>query len=68
MGQEEHTPGFLLGIAMMAMMENVKQIPSAMASYKKACEEAGFSPEAAEHMAVDYHAMLMTQFAKGGAQ
>ena len=45
----------------LAMADTMTSLIEACAGYKAKCEAAGFSPTAAEHMALEYHNMLITQ-------
>lgn len=43
----------------MQVVENQGAMLAAVAGYRGQCEEAGFSPSAAEQMAVDFHSALL---------
>lgn len=43
------------------MAENFDQIIEATAGYRARCEAAGFSPTAAEQLALDFHRLLFAQ-------
>lgn len=66
---EDKTAAEGIGEAMMAMLEGFVGVPAAAAGYRQQCIEQGFSKEAAEEMAVDYHKgiqrLLWTQIAGG---
>ena len=48
-----------LAVQLIALIEGLGQMVEAVAGYRKKCEEAGFSPTAAEAMAVEMHRHLL---------
>lgn len=44
----------------MTAMETITQVVDMTAGYRARCEAAGFSPSAAENMAMDFHQYIMT--------
>lgn len=52
----ERTP---YGVVLLEMMDDLNAVIDAVAGYRRRAEEAGFSPTAAEHMALQYHHVMM---------
>ena len=51
--------------ALMEMLEVTSQFVEAAAGHRKVCEDAGFSPTAAEQMAVEFYRVLMSMSTAG---
>jgi len=49
----------------MEMLEVTSQFVEAAAGHRKVCEDAGFSPTAAEQMAVEFYRVLMSMSTAG---
>lgn len=47
--------------ALAALHEGLNEILDLVVAYRTACEGRGFSPSAAEAMALEYHRMLLAQ-------
>lgn len=52
---------------LLTMVEAVSGLAVAAAGYRAKCQEAGFSAEAAEEMAVDMHSELLRSAFRAGA-
>jgi hypothetical protein len=63
------TAAATLASALVGLTQSIGPMLEAAAGYRQQCEQAGFSPAAAEQMAVEYHRTLLTFIGgKGGAR
>lgn len=54
-----------MSAALIEIGERMAQVVEATEGYRKQCEERGFSPTAAEQMALSYHHLLLARIVAG---
>lgn len=68
MSEPQPTQSELVSRALLELGESVAQVQEAVVGYRAQCEARGFSPTAAEAMALEYHSELMRLLFAGAGQ